>query len=182
MHGSNPALRSSVIAGVRTAISTRKVTHYTVNHSIVFVDQRTDAHTNTIESTWPLQPAGGLHLAPCPLYVRDEVQGGESAPIHKIRAPRRHNRLELMSHRPFIIMRRVTSSWSADTFNYDLCSTASHTTGTCACARQQQAIRHRGNFRVFPRQQEITDLPWARMTSAPAAIFSHAPGEVSAWR
>jgi hypothetical protein len=45
----------------------------------------------------PLKVAGGLHLSPCPLYVRGEVQGRESAPIHKIPAPRRHNRLELMS-------------------------------------------------------------------------------------
>jgi len=27
-------------------------THRTVNHTIGFVDERTDAHTNTIESTW----------------------------------------------------------------------------------------------------------------------------------
>jgi transposase-like protein len=36
-------------------------THYTVNHSIGFVDQRTSAHTNTIESTWRHVKA---HLSP----------------------------------------------------------------------------------------------------------------------
>jgi hypothetical protein len=52
VHGSNPALRSSVITGERTGISTRKVTHRTVNYHIDFVDERTGAHTNTIKSMW----------------------------------------------------------------------------------------------------------------------------------
>jgi len=32
-------------------------THKTVNHTILFVDFRTAAHTNTIESTWRLVKA-----------------------------------------------------------------------------------------------------------------------------
>ena len=74
-------------------------THLTVNHSIEFVDQNTGAHTYRMKSTWsqgkglskPVQPEGGLHLPPCPLHVRGEVQGGGSGPIYKIPARRRHN-------------------------------------------------------------------------------------------
>ena len=38
--------------GAYRHLDTRNYTHHTVNHSIEFVDQRTGAHTNTIESTW----------------------------------------------------------------------------------------------------------------------------------
>jgi transposase-like protein len=105
--------------GAYRDIDAQGYTHYTVNHSIGFVDQRTSAHKNTIESTWRHVKA---YLSPYNrkvdhIYLRGEVQGRESAPIHKIPALRHHNELELMSPRPFTVVRRVMYSWSADIFN-----------------------------------------------------------------
>jgi len=42
----------------------------------------------------PLQLQGGLHLPSHSLHVRGEVQGRDSAPIHKIPSPRHLNGLE----------------------------------------------------------------------------------------
>jgi transposase-like protein len=38
--------------GAYRDLDTQGYTHRTVNHSIEFVDQRTNAHTNTIKSRW----------------------------------------------------------------------------------------------------------------------------------
>lgn len=82
----------------------------------------------------------GLHLPSRSLLVRVEVQGRDSAPIHKIPSPRCHNRLELIPPPlPPTSLRRnvhhVSYSWSAAIFNG-----ISHNS-TRACERQQQAIR-----------------------------------------
>ena len=102
------------------------------------------------------------------------MQGGESGAIHKIPAPRRHNRLELMSPpQPLVIMRRVTYSWSADIFNcishnrYMLMRTAaaSHPwPGYFLCV-----------FRDNKKPRIYLGNGWL---AAPDAIFGHTSGAV----
>jgi hypothetical protein len=115
----------------------------------------------------PLQPEGGLHLPPCPLYVRGEVQGRERGPIHKISAHRRHNGLESVSPGPS----ESCAEWGAP--GQPTASTASPTTS--ACARQQQAIHDQGNFRVFSATKTPRISLGHGWPAAPAAIFGHAP-------
>jgi hypothetical protein len=85
----------------------------------------------------------GLHSPTCPLYVRGEVKGGASGPCTKCLHPVATTDWSLFSPAP--------SASCADRCapGQHTSSAASYTTGTCACARQQQAIRDRGNFGVF---------------------------------
>ena len=153
MHGSNPALRSWVIVGgAYRDLDAQGYTHCTVNHSIRFVDQRTGAHTNTIESTWRHVKA---YLSP---YNR-QVDYIYHLAHYMFAAKCRAEKVEPFTKFLHLV---ATTDWS-------LCpppnpssscaewripgqrtsSTASPTTGTCSCARQQQAIRDRGIFCVF---------------------------------
>ena len=85
----------------------------------------------------------GLHSPTCPLYVRGEVKGGASGPCTKCLHPVATTDWSLFSPAP--------SASCADRCapGQHTSSAASYTTGTCACARQQQAIREQGSFGVF---------------------------------
>jgi hypothetical protein len=54
----------------------------------------------------------------------------------------------------------------------------SPTTGTCACARQQQAIRDRDKFVVFSATTKPRIYLGHGWLAAPAAIFGRTPGAV----
>ena len=94
--------------GAYRNLDTQGYTHRTVNYSIrVHCSTHWRPHQHNREhfgSFWglpkPLQSEGGLHLPPSPLYVRGDVQGSGSAPVHKIPAPSRHNGLQRMSPSP----------------------------------------------------------------------------------
>jgi len=114
-----------------------------------FADQRTGAHTNTIESTRRhvkayLSPYNRkvdyiYHLTHYMFAAKCRVE--KLHPFTKIPAPRRHNGLEPMSPTPSV----SCAEWHIP--GQRTCSTASPITGTCA--RQREAIRGGGNSCVF---------------------------------
>ena len=134
MNGSYPALWSSVIAGERTGISTRKVTHTAPITTAVAYRRQTKHYREHVAScegfSWPLQQEGGLNTSPSPLHVRGEVQDWESESILDVPSRRRHNRLERLS----IPLKSFATS---RTVRLQPAFTASPTTGKRACAHQQ---------------------------------------------
>jgi hypothetical protein len=81
-------------------------THQTVNHTIAFVDARTGAHTNTIESKWRhvkafLNPYNrqGTTFSPCPVHVCCTVPESKREPVHFIPPHRSKHGLERHSPR-----------------------------------------------------------------------------------
>ena len=155
-------------------------THYTVNYTIGFVDQRTGAHTNTIESTWRHVKA---YASPYNRKVNDIYHLAHYEFAAKCRAEKVH---------PFTRFLHLVAST-----DWNLCppplhhlapsdlffisghlqlhgSTASLTTGTCACARRQQAIRDRGNFCVFSATTKNDGF-----TFGTDDLLRHTPGVVA---
>ena len=146
----------SVCWGKYRDLDAEGYTHRTYNHIISFDDKRTGGHKHYREHIAPcegfsesLQGDGGLHTSPSSLYVRGEVQGRESGPIHKVPSPHRHILLERIFN-AFRIVDRLPPAF-----------TASPTTGKSACT--QHAALHIFTFDSFDKDLWVTFIPRARM-------------------